>query len=464
MNKNKKKIFILLPDGVGLRNFAFSEFYKLGIELNYDVVFWDKTLFNLSEIDVKNVKIKNLKSNPKTDLYKRSRKNIEISQFSLKFSSIIFKSYLFKSKWNSLKGIVKNIIVKWFSIIYNSENGLEILREKIVVAERNSEYYKHCLKTLKEEAPDFVLCTNQRSVLAIAPITAAKDLKIPTATFIFSWDNLPKATLVVEPDYYFVWSKYMQNELIKYYPFLPKENIIVAGTPQFEFHFDNSLMQTRDEFFEIHNLDLNKKYFCYSGDDITTCPDDPTYLRDLAESVGRLNNLGHNFAIIIRRCPVDFSSRFNKVLSDYSHIITEIKPLWKQVGNNWNTVLPTKEDMKLLYNIAEHCELVINLGSSMVFDFVAHNKPCCYINYDVPNKVNKNWSVETIYNYIHFQSMPNKEVVFWIESKTNLDTIILEALNDTEKVKKTKDWFKVINIEDPTKSSQNIWKAINRIV
>ena len=27
------KIFILVPDGIGLRNFAYSEFYKLGIQV-----------------------------------------------------------------------------------------------------------------------------------------------------------------------------------------------------------------------------------------------------------------------------------------------------------------------------------------------------------------------------------------------------------------------------------------------
>jgi hypothetical protein len=36
-------------------------------------------------------------------------------------------------------------------------------------------------------------------------LLAAQQLGIPTATFIFSWDNLPKATMVVETDYY-VWS------------------------------------------------------------------------------------------------------------------------------------------------------------------------------------------------------------------------------------------------------------------
>jgi hypothetical protein len=34
-------------------------------------------------------------------------------------------------------------------------------------------------------------------------LLAAQQLGIPTATFIFSWDNLPKATMVVETDYYY---------------------------------------------------------------------------------------------------------------------------------------------------------------------------------------------------------------------------------------------------------------------
>jgi hypothetical protein len=33
-------------------------------------------------------------------------------------------------------------------------------------------------------------------------LLAAQQLGIPTATFIFSWDNLLKATMVVETDYY----------------------------------------------------------------------------------------------------------------------------------------------------------------------------------------------------------------------------------------------------------------------
>ena len=44
----KKKVFILLPDGVGLRNFAYTSFYqKLSNE--FEVIFWNNTVFPLKE-------------------------------------------------------------------------------------------------------------------------------------------------------------------------------------------------------------------------------------------------------------------------------------------------------------------------------------------------------------------------------------------------------------------------------
>ena len=76
---------------------------------------------------------------------------------------------------------------------------------------------------LRKHTPNFVFCTNQRPLSGIAPILAARDLSIPTGTFIFSWDNLPKGMLVVESDYYFVWSDYMKMELMKYYSFIKEE-------------------------------------------------------------------------------------------------------------------------------------------------------------------------------------------------------------------------------------------------
>ena len=211
---------------------------------------------------------------------------------------------------------------------------------------------------------------------------AAKDLKIPVVTFVYSWDNVPKAMQVVNTDYYCVWSRLMKNELLKYYPFVQESQIFTTGSPQFEPHFDSTLIQSREVFCKEHNLDINKKYICFSGDDETTSPLDQYYLEDLANVVRRLNDQGENLGIIYRKCPVDFTTRYHEVINKNKDIIEVIDPIWKQVGLKWNQILPTKEDFKLLYNVCEHSEFVTNVCSSTVFDFVAHNKACIYYNYE----------------------------------------------------------------------------------
>ena len=44
-----KKIFLLLPDGVGLKNFAFTNFHAIGLARGYDITFWNNTPFDLNE-------------------------------------------------------------------------------------------------------------------------------------------------------------------------------------------------------------------------------------------------------------------------------------------------------------------------------------------------------------------------------------------------------------------------------
>src|SRR5580765_562456 len=99
--------------------------------------------------------------------------------------------------------------------------------------------------------------------------------------------------MVVETDYYFVWSQHMKNELLFYYPHINEKQIFIVGTPQFETHFKKSNVLSREDFFHQNGLNLDKKYICYSGDDITTCPDDPQYLEDVAAAVRSLNDKGH---------------------------------------------------------------------------------------------------------------------------------------------------------------------------
>ena len=461
-----KKVFILLPDGVGLRNFAFTNFHQLGIDEGFDITFWNATPFKLEELGFKELKISNPKAHPITYILKKAQTQIELSQNIKKSKDKVYDSYRFPFSQTNLKEIIKTLMVRSVIFFNNSQNGLNRIRKKIALNERKTKLYFDSFETLKAEKPAMVFCTNQRMTTTVASILAAQDLEIPTATFIFSWDNLPKGTKIIETDFYFVWSKHMKNELRYYYPYVKEEQILIAGTPQFEPHFDKEFLQSKEAFYQKYNLDIAKKYICFSGDDVTTSPNDAQYLLDVANAIEELNARGNNLGIIFRRCPVDFSNRYDAVLERHKDIIVAINPEWKKIGEGWDTILPTKEDLVLQMNTIFYSELVINLGSSMVFDFVAFNKPCGFINYEVPNAEFPNWSVKKIYNFIHFKSMPSKNSVFWISSPNAMGEIIKEMLSkDSAKVvENAKEWFEIITQHPPENTSKRIWNAIEKII
>lgn len=453
----------MLPDGVGLRNFAFTSFVEVGKEMGWEVIFWNHTPFDLTSLGPREIKLQG-KPRAGTDLLKRAKIEAELDHFTEKFNDPVYQTYKFPVSQKGLKAIIKNTIVKSLIITHRGEKGLQRLRGKLKTSERKGEFYKNCRTILEQEKPDLVFCTNQRPVNAIAPLTAAQDLSISTASFIFSWDNLPKATMVVDSDHYFVWSEYMKDELQKYYPFITKSQICVTGTPQFEPHFEENLKISKDEFYTQHNLDKEKKYLCFSGDDITTSPHDELYLQNVAEAVRELNTKGEKIGVIFRRSPADFSNRYDPVINNYRDIIVPLAPLWQRQGQEWKHLLPTKADTRLQSEIIQHSCMVINVGSSMVFDYIIYQKPCAYVNYN-PSGVKIKKNVQEIYNYVHFRSMPPERPVLWINDKKEIKEKIQQVLKGdiNKELSDANKWFQRINCPPAEKASKRIWNFLNQL-
>jgi len=462
---DNNKVFILLPDGIGLRNFAFTKFPELAAEKELDITYWNNTPFDLQAMGYPEYKITGAKPHTLTDFFKRARKQIELNQSIKKSGDPVYARYRFAYSYRNLRVSVKSHSVNLLINIFDSKRGLRFVRSTIKKLERSTAYYKQSIETLQKEKPAMVFCTNQRPMSAIAPMVAAQDLGIPTAAFIFSWDNLPKATMIIEADYYFVWSEHMKKELLYYYSYINENQVFVTGTPQFESHFDKSLLVSKEAFFSEYDLDLETKYICYSGDDVTTSPNDPQYLSDTANAVRKLNKKGQKLGIVFRRCPVDFSNRFDGVLEKNKDIIVPIAPKWERLGEKWNSVLPTKSDLALQMNTIAHTEFVLNLGSSMVFDFVTFGKPCIYLNYDIADCPIPNWTVSKIYNYIHFRSMPDEDAVIWIKSPDEMESKIENLLkNNTITLQKAQSWFEKINQHPVTNASSRVLDSIKSII
>ncbi len=462
----KKKVFVFFPDGVGLRNFAFTDFKSIGENMGFDITYWNNTIFSLKDnLGFSEVKIEDHSAHQLLPIYSRARKRAELNVSKDKFNDSVYPTYKFPFNYKGLKNIFKSLYTKWLIGLYSTEKGVVKLRQKINELERSTSKYKYCKAQLEAHKPHLVFCTTQRATQSISALLAAKDLGIPTVAFVYSWDNVPKAMQVVETDYYFVWSDLMKQQVLQYYPFVKEKQVFVTGTPQFEPHYDTSLEQTREAFFAAHNLDLTKKYICYSGDDETTSPLDQYYLEDLANAVKRLNEKGENLGIIYRKCPVDFTSRYQTVLEANKDVIEVLDPIWKQVGSQWNQILPTPEDFKMLYNVCKHSEFVTNVCSSTVFDFVAHNKSCIYYNYEQPQLKKGIRDIGQNYKYVHFRSMPSKEAAIFCTDKKDLESTVDNILKGkVSNVSEGLKWYEVIVGKTPTQASENIWKTVNQIL
>ena len=432
--KNNNKIVLLFPDGVGIRNYLYSDVFKgMEKELVLFHAFDAKTEQAVKDITA----IQNTLSIPKyTESLKEKFLRELICLARLKHNVKTVENPTILTNWKSNhKGIFKTLFYKSIELashLFTSYERILKLEKWYQKAIRNTNFYKEVREILVANAPEKLFCSHQRCVQCALIFAAAQDLGIETITVIYSWDNLPKARMALQANKYLVWSDYMKQELKLYYPEIKEQQIFVTGTPQFECYHQPENVIPKEVFYERYNLDIHKKIICYSGDDVLTCPDDPKYLDDLADELIK-NNLDNKYQILLRRCPVDISGRFDKIISKYPDLIKQAPPLWNfEPNSSWTTIYPLPEDVKLLVSTAYYSDVVVNLGSTMAFDFGMFDKPCAYINYDQENKVNSNWSVKWIYQLQHFKSMVDKNSVIWINNKSEIkDKVILNKSSDS---------------------------------
>lgn len=456
MMKQKNKILLLFPDGVGIRNYLYSDVFK-NIESEL-VLFHNFDKETVSEIQL----LTGISQEEKIPKYKESLKEKFLRELiclaRLHYNSKISSNPFILSNWNKIhKGFAKKMLyttiekIAPFVTKYDTILQLENVYQKVL---RKTDYYNKIRELLHEIKPESIFCSHQRAVQAAPIFAAAQDLGIPTTTVIFSWDNLPKARLALRADSYWVWSDFMKKEMTLYYPEIPQDSVKVTGTPQFDFYKEPKNIIDKTVFYSKYELDVNKKIICYSGDDEKTSPDDPKYLDDLADELIKAG-LQNDFQILLRRCPVDFSGRYTPIIQKYGDLIKEAPPLWHfKNTTEWTSVYPAYDDVALLVSTVYYSDIVVNVGSTMAFDFAMFNKPCAFINYDQKEKKDEEWSVKKIYQFQHFKSIPTKKAVYWLCSKNEINDIIKDAIENgcTEDMK---IWSKII-IKDFNNAIENI--------
>ncbi len=468
LNMINKRVAIFLPDGVGIRNYLFSDLIKKLKQNNAEVIIYhkigDAALLETQRIhgvEMESYSLPNYKESALEKFYRELDCLVRLKFFGRKLNNpTIVTNWRPPKRTRMLKVFYSG--VEFFSRFFKSYNAILKIEKLYRRRAQQSAFLNGYVSLLQNTKPDIILCTHQRSILATPLFEAARQLGIKTVTAIYSWDNLPKARMAFRADKYFVWSDYMRDEIGIYYPEISQDKVVVTGTPQFEFYRKQEYLLTRTDFCQKYGFDANRPIICYSGGDTLTSPYDQVYLKDLAQALQDIP-MERRPQILFRRCPVDWSPRFDKVLTDFSDVIISVDPLWTYEKNdieNWTLTYPKFEDVVLLVNVAYHCDMVYNVGSTMAHDYSMFDKPACYINYN-PDGADKLYSIDEIYQYQHFRSMPSPEAVIWIMSKNDIAGKVMHSIeNGGNHSLQRKAWVEKVILHPVEKASDNITKAL----
>lgn len=463
------KIIIVVPDGVGVRNYLYSSFIDHFNNADTEVIIYHK----ISESAIEEIK----KEKPFLNNF------IEIPSFvesplarllreSLCYARLLRNKKILKNKtilnfWNpNKKGIKKKLLYLLSEVL-----GTIFSKSTNLIGKADKKYESIIAKAdngikdlLIKQKPDFILNLHQRASLTAPIFSKATDLNIKTATVIFSWDNVPKARLISRYDYYFVWSNLMKEQLLLLYPEIKKQQIKITGTPQFEFYFNSKNYTIKELFFAKYGLDPNKKTICFSGND-TSSPYEANYLNDICQEISKIDE-NERPQVLFRKCPVDKTNRFDTVIEKYKNLVYSVEPDWKlEKGSNksFSSIYPTINDNFLLANTIKHSDIVINLGSTMAHDAVVLNKPCLYLNYNPVNK--STFKVEDVFNFEHFKELKTLDAVGWINKKSEISKKVLFTLKNPEKVgKERKKWMEEIVTFPLENNSNKIFKTISNLI
>jgi hypothetical protein len=428
-----KKLGIVITDGVGFRNFIMSDFIAEATKQFDSVTLYSGLPISAyAAISQSGIIIKEL------DVYVESkpvwffRKWKEVAHLQKYQSFYGMKDNLETGypKNNSPRAILVKLIYCCTRFIHSDASILLAERLQFLFFSKNKITQSY-LKLLKEDQSTHLFFTHQRPPFLAPFLYAAQQLKIPTSTFIFSWDNLAsKGRMLGTFDYFLVWSHLMQSELVYFYPMVKKENVKVVGTPQFEPYVMSKYKTTAEEFYVKFGLDTNLKTICYSCADVTIGPNDPVVIRTIAQAI-RNNAITTKVQLLVRTSPAEDDSRFRSLREEFPELLWNV-PKWILTRENhaesWSQRVPSEEDIKDLRSLLEYVDLNINMCSTMSLDFMLFDKPV--INTVFGNKENGLYDDQRFLNFGHFKKVVDIQSVTIATNETELINQINEALSN----------------------------------
>lgn len=461
-----KKLGIVITDGVGFRNFIMSDFIDEATKQFDSVILYSGLPISAYDaISHSKITIKEL------DVYVESkpvwffRKWKEVAHLQ-KYQSFYGMKDNLETGYpqnNSPRALLVKLIY-FFTKLFPSDKSILLAEKLQFLFFSKNRITQSYLKLLEEDQPSHLFFTHQRPPFLAPFLYAAQQLKIPTSTFIFSWDNLAsKGRMLGTFDYFLVWSHLMQSELLYFYPMVKKEKVKVVGTPQFEPYVMAKYETKTEAFYAKFGLNTDLKTICYSCADVSIGQNDPIVIRAIANAI-RNNAIATKVQLLVRTSPAEDDSRFRSLREEFPEIKWNV-PKWiltrEGHAETWSQRVPSEEDIKDLRSLLEHVDLNINMCSTMSLDFMLFDKPV--INTVFGNAENGLYNDQRFLDFGHFKKVVDSQSVSIAKNETELINQINEALDNPNQRTTARKAMIDLQVSEPLKgTSQRIAATLSQ--
>jgi hypothetical protein len=323
---------------------------------------------------------------------------------------------------------VKRLAKKAGCYPFANRAGLRVLSAAERLSSRALKTNQALLALFSQLRPSLVFnASHVHSEIAVQAVQAAQWLKIPTSTFIFSWDNLTSQGRIVPPyDQYVVWNTGLRDQLLNIYRFIKPEQVVVTGTPQFDYHFRPEFFWSREQFCDYVGADPARPIVLYTTGMANPMFGEPRIVEGIADVIRDMDGPVRP-QLLVRVYPKDQTGRFEELKRRRPDVLFPPVP-WEP---SWLT--PKYEDLFVLTNTLRHAAVGINAASTVSLELCMLGKPVINIGYNPPGMNIWPWDYGRFYTFEHYRPVAQSGAVAIAWSEAEVGGLLREALAEPDK-------------------------------
>ena len=332
----------------------------------------------------------------------------------------------------SLKDKVKRLSNKFVASFFANKLGLQFLENRLIklyIKKWSNGFFEQEFKRLKPVLvfnASHIHCEDAYPVMYIA-----NKLGLKTVTFLYSWDNLTsQGRIIPSYNHYMVWNDQIKKDLLTIYPKINSSQVTVTGTPQFDFHFKKEKIWSNENYCNKIGADPNRPIILYTTGMLNLMPYEEMIVAEYADYLLTLPNKPQ---LVVRVYPKDKSNRYEQLKKERKDIIFPHIP--------WETkfLTPLPEDSDLLTNMLYHCDIGVNVASTVTLELAMFHKSTINIGFNPPNVDISPLDYSIYYSWDHYKPITDSNCFYLAKSFEDLKRFTLQGLENPLEKSKNQD-------------------------